>query len=205
MAIAALLYPSKILPRFGGWQIVGWQRPRNRTTVRPAWGALPPRYGKRRQDRASGRDAAANSGRQACTSLLPEKSIKECKSDGDDELGPQGRDHRRCRLGTGDVDPKCKCLLAWRLLGMWGLCRGRYRGRSGGAPILSPGLLCPACRRRPARRRGSGSCLRISGLPGPSSLSLLLPLSGRIPHALIGQDQSEWSIGATSAPRRIVL
>ena len=91
-----------------------------------------------------------------------------------------------------------------RYYGCWGcgaFAAGAIAGAAIAAPYAPPVYYAP----RPVYVappvapvvRGARADGRLSGLPGPASLSLLLPLSsGRSPHACLGKNQSERSIGA---------
>src|SRR6476469_8369512 len=100
-------------------------------------------YDIRRRDRASGTDAAASSGRRAFTSLLLERSIKECKSDGDVELGPQGRDHPWCHPGTGDIEWE-RWAASFRAMGVARLPARRDRVTRCSMPLSTPCQLTAA-------------------------------------------------------------
>src|SRR5512132_570594 len=172
MAIAALLRPTKILLRFGEWPFVGWKHPRNGTTVRPAWGALPPWMRNKTARQSEWNGCGREFRTPGLTSLLLERSIKECKSNGDVELGPQGRDHSWCHPGTGDVNRERRGAVVW-LLGLRRLRRRRHCRSRDRSSLCPAGLLRAAARLRGAASgcpggRGAGAGGRLSGLPGPA-------------------------------------
>src|SRR5262245_8112827 len=133
MAIAPLLHPAKILLRFGGWPFVGWKRPRNGTTVRPRGVPCRLDYDLRRQGRASGRDAAANSGRRAFTSLLLERSIKELSLMATLSLARKGAIILGATLALATLTQSAEA----RWYGCWG-CGAFAAGAIAGAAIAAP-------------------------------------------------------------------
>jgi len=112
--------------------------------------------------------------------ITAEKSIKECKSDGDDELGRKGA-IILVHLGTGDVSGSAEA----RYYGCWG-CGAFAAGAIAGPRSQLPMHLRFTTHRAPSTwrlrspgLRGAGAG-RLSDLPGPAALSLLLPLRQRL-------------------------